>query len=85
VNKNRKKKAVSKLQKQRRNRRVKDVAVSYEVLEPRKVLAAMFPAYIDGTFTLGDPAGASPYPLADTFKLESLPGARPEGPRIVIE
>ena len=49
--------------------------MEYQSLEPRCVLAAIFPAYINGVFTLGDPDGASPYPLADTFELESLPGA----------
>ena len=75
MKKNRKKKTPSKLQKQRRRRRDIDLAQSYEAMEPRRVLAAIFPAYIDGVFTLGDPAGASPYPLASTFNLESIPGA----------
>ncbi len=48
----------------------------YELLEARKVLAAIFPTYIDGQFTLGNgPAAATPYDLADTFKLESNPTA----------
>jgi hypothetical protein len=49
--------------------------LDYSELERRQVLAAIFPAYIDGVFTLGDPDGAAPYPLADTFKLESNPAS----------
>ncbi|MCH2181258.1 MAG: zinc-dependent metalloprotease [Mariniblastus sp.] len=75
MKKNRKKKTASKLQRQRRRRRDADLARSYELMEPRRVLAAIFPAYVDGTFTLGDPSGASPYQLEDTFELESIPNA----------
>jgi hypothetical protein len=45
----------------------------YENLETRQLLAAMFPAYINGVFTLGDPAAPVPYRLEDTFLLESNP------------
>ena len=49
--------------------------VDYEILESRKVMAAIFPTYIDGELTLGNAGAASPYALADTFKLETNPGA----------
>ena len=75
MKKNRKKKTAVKLRKNRRRNRGSEMEQGYELMEPRRVLAAIFPAYIDGTLTLGDPAGASPYLLADTFKLESIPGA----------
>ncbi len=48
-----------------------------EMLESRRVLAAIFPAYVDGAFTLGDansPDG-SPYGLSNTFNLASNPTA----------
>lgn len=51
------------------------LTVNYETLEERRVLASLFPTFVDGTFTLGDDTGASPYALADTFRLESNPGA----------
>ncbi|MDB4777865.1 hypothetical protein OAG68_00245 [bacterium] len=51
------------------------LTVSYETLEERRVLASLFPTFVNGTFTLGDDTGASPYALADTFQLESNPGA----------
>ena len=35
----------------------------------------LFPTYVNGTFTLGNSGGSSPYSLADTFFLESNPGA----------
>ena len=47
----------------------------YEAVEPRKVLASIFPAYVDGSFTLGNANSAAPYALTDTFKLETNPGA----------
>ena len=37
--------------------------------------AQWFPTYINGQFTLGNASGGSPYALADTFFLESNPGA----------
>ena len=37
--------------------------------------AAIYPAYIDGTFTFGDPNTAAPYPLDQTFNLSSNPSA----------
>jgi len=49
--------------------------VAYEVLESRKVLAAIFPTYIGGELTLGNAGAAAPYALADTFELETNPGA----------
>ena len=50
--------------------------LTYLELEKRQVLAAIFPTYIDGTFTLGNGEGsATPYDLGDTFKLESNPTA----------
>ncbi len=48
----------------------------YELLETRQVLAAIFPTYIDGQFTFGiGGTSSNPYPLTDTFKLESNPTA----------
>jgi len=49
--------------------------LNYDAFEQRKVLAAIFPAYIDGSLTLGDSASAAPYALADTFELETNPNA----------
>lgn len=49
---------------------------AYELLETRKVLASLFPTYINGQFTLGNgPDADSPYDLADTFELSSLPSS----------
>jgi hypothetical protein len=48
-----------------------------EALEARCVLAAIFPAYVEGVFSLGDansPDGA-PYGLENTFLLSSIPTA----------
>lgn len=47
----------------------------YEAVEPRKLLASIFAAYIDGSLTLGNANSAAPYALTDTFKLETNPGA----------
>ena len=58
-----------------RKRQYDSSNVRYELLETRKVLAAIFPAYIDGELTLGNPNAAAPYALADTFELETNPGA----------
>ena len=49
--------------------------MDYANLEERKLLAALFPAYADGTFTLGDETSSAPYELSDTFKLESNPSS----------
>ena len=47
---------------------------AYQVLEPRSMLAAYFPTYINGEFTLGaGPSAAAPYALEDTFNLSSNP------------
>ena len=46
-----------------------------EKLEVRHLLAALYPAYVNGQFTLGDPQGSSPYGLANTFALSSRPSA----------
>ena len=56
-------------------RRYSTEKFNYGVLETRKVLAAIFPTYIDGELTLGNPNSAAPYALADTFELETNPGA----------
>lgn len=50
-------------------------SVSYVEMEKRQLLAALIPTYINGVFTLGDPNAAAPYNLADTFFLETRPGA----------
>lgn len=47
----------------------------FEALEARRLLAPLFPTWVDGTFTLGDPMAPTPYALADTFKLSSNPTA----------
>ncbi len=47
----------------------------FETLETRRLLAPLFPTWVDGTFTLGDPGAPTPYALADTFRLASLPTA----------
>ncbi len=54
---------------------VNNSSISYQELERRQLLAALIPTYINGVFTLGDPVAAAPYNLADTFLLESRPGA----------
>lgn len=62
--------------KRRRASSKNNLAFAYEMMEPRKVLAAYFPTYIDGIFTLGNgPEADSPYDLEDTFELSSLPDA----------
>jgi hypothetical protein len=53
----------------------RDLTVNYQTLEERRLLASLFPTYVDGTFTLGDASGATPYALEDTFLLESNPSA----------
>ncbi len=64
----------------RRNRKRNDSnsfrSKPYTALEPRQVLAALFPTYINGQFTLGNGPNASlPYDLNQTFDLSSRPGA----------
>ncbi len=59
----------------RKSKKFRNGKLNYQPLEPRQVLAAIFPAYVDGTLSLGDPDSAAPYPLADTFNLETNPGA----------
>lgn len=63
-------------------RRMKPVRYSHrrrihavEELESRRVLSAVFPAYVDGVFTLGDPQGVTPYGYDNTFRLSSRPSA----------
>lgn len=41
----------------------------------QNVNAQLFPTYIDGAFSLGNASGSEPYALADTFLLETNPGA----------
>ena len=51
-----------------------DNQTAYQILEPRQMLAAYFPTYINGEFTLGNgPSEAAPYALEDTFNLSSNP------------
>ena len=38
-------------------------------------MGAIYPAFIDGSFTLGDATADAPYPLVHTFNLDSLPSA----------
>ncbi len=61
----------------RQTQRVSRSRLHLEQLEARQVLAAIFPAYVDGAFTLGnaDLPDGSPYGLANTFNLSSLPTA----------
>ncbi len=53
----------------------RQLLTTYVEMEKRQLLAALIPTYINGVFTLGDPNAAAPYNLADTFFLESRPGA----------
>ena len=46
-----------------------------ESLEPRHLLTSIFPAYVDGVFTFGDPSAAAAYGFENTFLLESRPEA----------
>lgn len=64
------------LRKSKRRNANREKSHSYETLEPRKMLATIYPAFVDGVFTLGnsDPAVANPYPL-NFGLLESNPGA----------
>ena len=59
----------------RSSRKTRRQELDYQVAEPRKVLASIFPTYIDGQLTLGNPNASAPYALADTFELETNPGA----------
>ncbi|MEZ6096847.1 MAG: zinc-dependent metalloprotease family protein [Pirellulaceae bacterium] len=56
-------------------RKKRPAILNYESLEQRQVLAAIFPTYVDGVFTLGDADAGSPYALEDTFKLSTNPSA----------
>ena len=49
--------------------------LNYELMECRRVLAAVFPIYVNGVLTLGDPNAAAPYPLAQTFNLATNPNS----------
>ena len=46
-----------------------------EDLEDRVLLSAIFPAFVDGVFTFGDPNSEAPYGLENTFLLASNPNA----------
>ena len=57
-------------------RRIKRRQLFVDQLEPRLVLtSAVFPAYVDGVFSFGDPTSDHPYGIENTFLLESNPGA----------
>lgn len=58
-----------------RGMRSRFATVDFSALDERRVLAPLFPTWVDGVFTLGDPNSTTPYNLADTFKLASLPSA----------
>lgn len=47
----------------------------YGQLESRQVLSANFPAYVNGSLTLGNSSSVAPYELRDTFQLESNPNS----------
>lgn len=51
------------------------VLLRSEQLESRHVLAAIFPAYVDGVLTLGSSGSGAPYGYENTFLLESNPTA----------
>ena len=51
------------------------LALNYEQMECRRVLAAIFPIYVNGVLSLGDPNASAPYPLASTFNLATNPSA----------
>ena len=46
-----------------------------EALEPRHLLSAILPAYVNDEFTFGDATSLAPYGLENTFSLQSRPGA----------
>ena len=46
-----------------------------ETLEPRHLLSAILPAYVNDEFTFGDATSLAPYGLEHTFSLQSRPGA----------
>lgn len=46
-----------------------------EPLEPRHLLSAILPAYVNDEFTFGDATSLAPYGLENTFSLESRPSA----------
>ncbi len=66
---------VSKPFRQSTIRRDNFTGIRYQELERRAMLSAYFPAYVDGNFTLGQNDQTSPYDLAKTFRLESLPSS----------
>ncbi len=58
-----------------KGRRESTSKLEYQSLEIRQVLAALFPTFVDGVFTLGDADALIPYALEDTFKLSTNPAA----------
>ena len=46
-----------------------------EPLEPRHLLSAILPAYVNDEFTFGDASSLAPYGLENTFSLQSRPNA----------
>ncbi|MCP4943452.1 MAG: hypothetical protein GY924_15960 [Planctomycetaceae bacterium] len=46
-----------------------------EPLEPRHLLSAILPAYVNDEFTFGDASSLAPYGLENTFSLQSRPDA----------
>ncbi|MDB4749673.1 H-type lectin domain-containing protein [Rubripirellula sp.] len=46
-----------------------------ESLEPRHLLSAILPAYVNDEFTFGDASSLAPYGLENTFSLQSRPTA----------
>ena len=44
-------------------------------LEPRHLLSAILPAYVNDEFTFGDASSLAPYGLENTFSLQSRPDA----------
>lgn len=46
-----------------------------ESLEPRHLLSAILPAYVNDEFTFGDATSLAPYGLENTFSLQSRPNA----------
>ena len=49
--------------------------LAFQALEPRNLLTAMFPAYVDGVFTFGGGTDGTPYGMQNTFLLETNPSA----------
>lgn len=66
---------IHKLTRRARNRTQGKNSFDYGTFEPRRVLAPLFPAFVNGSFSMGDADATTPYPTNATFNLESNPGS----------